>query len=116
VVAAGRQQLPVQALQAAEKDQHPQQEQAKDQQQANRVGEVDHQDRRKPGPIDPEGGERQPPDLTQAQAQVLGEGGQRQGPPAQPIKAQQQGQVHRAGIDVTKVMIHSHPVKVAILR
>jgi hypothetical protein len=49
-VAAGRQQLPVQALQAAEKDQHPQQEQAKEQQQANRVGEVDHQDRRKPGP------------------------------------------------------------------
>jgi hypothetical protein len=50
VVAAGRYQLPVQALQAGEEDQHPQQEQAKDQQQASRVGEVDHQYRRNPAP------------------------------------------------------------------
>jgi hypothetical protein len=38
VMAAGSQKLPVQALQTGKEDQHPQQEQAKEQQQAKRVG------------------------------------------------------------------------------
>lgn len=87
VVAAGGQQLPVQAFQAAEEDQHPEQEQAEVEQQANRVGDADGQDGREPGRVHPERGEGQPPGLTQAEAEVLGKGGERQGSPAQPVQA-----------------------------
>jgi hypothetical protein len=76
----------VQAFQAAEEQQHPQQEEAEAHQQARQVGKVDQQHRREPGAVDPERGKRQPPDLAKAQAEVLGKGGQREGSPAQPIQ------------------------------